>query len=290
MKSSTAFALFLAATGGPHLAFAQWDGGWSHTTLKTSTVAATTASSVEATTTAPATSAAAGGSGAMTITVTNAYGTALSLSYASNAGSPTPLGNPGPAVLAAGAETAIVYPSGAAGRISVGKFNTPDGSKIEMSINPDPDIDVSYVDGYTVPITCSSDGVAVTGCNYELFNMGTCDGTLENGGTTCQNPEQNVPNGPASAFFAPCAGAAYTYPNDNDANVYDVASTITCCIGTSCPAPARQKATKKRDAAESSVERDAAMEVNARGAGAPSLLPRANMRSFGFGRRQIHQS
>jgi hypothetical protein len=33
------------------------------------------------------------------------------------------------------------------------------------------DIDVSYVDGYSVLITCSSQGIAVTGYNIELFKQ-----------------------------------------------------------------------------------------------------------------------
>jgi len=33
------------------------------------------------------------------------------------------------------------------------------------------DIDISYVDGYSVPITCSSGGITVTGCNIELFKL-----------------------------------------------------------------------------------------------------------------------
>lgn len=51
-----------------------------------------------------------------------------------------------------------------------------------------------------------------------------------------------MPNGPASPFFQPCAGAAYTYPNDNAANSYGQCNTgvINCCVGTNCPAPARQ--------------------------------------------------
>lgn len=74
-----------------------------------------------------------------------------------------------------------------------------------------------------------------------LFNDNhTCDN--EGAGPICYNPEQDVPNGPASPFFEPCAGAAYTYPNDNAANSYGQCNTgvIHCCVGPSCPAPARQ--------------------------------------------------
>ncbi|MCJ1395619.1 hypothetical protein MMC18_008505 [Xylographa bjoerkii] len=222
--------------------------------------------------------------GVMTISVTNAYSVPLSLSYASNAAAdgtyyPPPIGNPTPAVLAQGAATAIVYPTGWAGRITVGKMNTAQGSKIEGSTTGANDVDVSYVDGYTVPITCSSAGVAVTGCNIELFHQSVaCDGTLIDDGTTCQNPKQGQPNGPASSFFAACAGAAYTYPNDNDANNGHVDTVVTCCIGTSCPAPVRQGAlSQQRDIASSSVksveEKVLDTGVVPRVAGAFSLLP-----------------
>ena len=43
------------------------------------------------------------------------------------------------------------------------------GSKIEGSLTGPPDINVSYVDGFSVPITCSSEGVAVSSCNIDLY-------------------------------------------------------------------------------------------------------------------------
>ena len=47
----------------------------------------------------------------------------------------------------------------------------PDGSKIEGSLTGPPDIDVSYMDSYSVPITCSFEGIVVTGYNIDLFNQ-----------------------------------------------------------------------------------------------------------------------
>ncbi|MCJ1398589.1 hypothetical protein MMC11_001789 [Xylographa trunciseda] len=222
--------------------------------------------------------------GVMTISITNSYGTPLSLSYASNAPAdgttfPPPIGNPTPAMLPPGAATAIAYPTGWAGRITVGKVITDQGGKIEGSTTGANDIDVSYVDGYTVPITCSSAGVAVSGCNIELFKQGiACDGTLADDGTTCQNPNQGVPNGPASSFFAACAGAAYTYPNDNLANNGYVDTIVTCCIGISCQAPVRQGAlSQQRDFSPASAkfakEKVLNRNIAPRLAGGPSLLP-----------------
>ncbi|CAD6572536.1 MAG: hypothetical protein ASARMPRED_005437 [Alectoria sarmentosa] len=178
----------------------------------------------------------------LTIKVVNSFGVPLSIFYGSNAGAPTPVGNPGSGVLTS--STQVLFPSDWAGRITIGKTYDPQGSKIEASYsspNYVPDVDVSYVDGFSIPISCSCSGVAVTGCNIPLFNDGkTCGNTGP--GPICYNPEQDVPNGPASPFFEPCAGAAYTYPNDNAANSYGQCSTgvIDCCVGPQCPAPARQ--------------------------------------------------
>ena len=182
------------------------------------------------------------GSGSyMTVAITNAYGNSLSLSFASNAGSPSPVGNPSATTLPDNAFTQYAFPTGWAGRIYVGPNLNPDGSKIEGSYTGPPDIDVSYVDGYSVPITCSSQGTAVSGCNIDLFKQPgiLCNNQVD--GPVCLNSAQNIANGPAPPLFAACAGAAYTYPNDNDANVSNLKSAlVSCCIGTSCNAPPRQ--------------------------------------------------
>jgi len=107
----------------------------------------------------------------MTISITNIYGTQMSLSFALNAGGPSPVGNPSATVLPNASLTQYVFPTGWAGRIYIGPNTNPLGSKIEGSITGPPDIDVSYVDGYSVPITCSSEGVAVSGCNIDLFKQ-----------------------------------------------------------------------------------------------------------------------
>lgn len=230
----------------------------------TSTSETRTAGAAAANTPAPKDGCPASVSRYMTISVTNAWTTQLSVFLGSNAGAPTPAGNPQPTVLAAAAATSYVLPPCWAGRISFDPSgNSPLASKIEGSVgsagvpaqnipgSTDLDIDVSYVDGYTVPITCSSGGKAVTGCNLDLFAMASCTGTngvLSDDGTACMNPTNDpVGNGPPTPFFAPCAGAAYTFPNDNNANDGAVDNVVSCCIGTSCKAPARQgKAGTKR--------------------------------------------
>ena len=92
----------------------------------------------------------------LTIQITNSFGAGLSISYESNAGAPTPVGNPQPATL--NESTEAIFPTRWAGRINIGKTLDPRGSKIEASYTTEPDVDILYVDGYTIPITCSRGG------------------------------------------------------------------------------------------------------------------------------------
>lgn len=92
----------------------------------------------------------------LTINVVNSLGSPLSIFYGSNAGAPTPVGNPGYGVLTS--STKVLFPSGWAGRITIGNNYDPLGSKIEASYSPPnfvADVDVSYVDGFSIPISCS---------------------------------------------------------------------------------------------------------------------------------------
>lgn len=177
----------------------------------------------------------------MTIAITNRYGRPLSLSLLANSEAPPPIGNPLPTVLPSASKTQYTFPTGWAGRISVGPNLHSQGSKIEGSFTNEPDIDVSYVDGYTVPITCLSQGIPVTGCNVELFNQPNLRCPKMDGRSVCLNPARDFPNGPTPPFFKACEAAAYTYPNDNLANLGGLKSTfVSCCIGTRCEAPSRQ--------------------------------------------------
>ena len=177
----------------------------------------------------------------MTISIINSYGSQMLLSFGTDWGSSVPLGNPSTAVLPVTSTTEFVFPTGWAGRIAVGPNFNSDGSKIEGSFTGPPDIDVSYVDGYSVPITCSSEGAAFTGCNIELFKQPGINCTSLVDGPLCLNSGRNLPDGPAPAFFAACIHAAYIYPNDNLANRGNLPSkAISCCIGALCPAPKLQ--------------------------------------------------
>ncbi|KAI4102433.1 MAG: hypothetical protein L6R37_004372 [Teloschistes peruensis] len=188
--------------------------------------------------------------GDLTLAITNSYGMPLSLSFGNNAGFPAFYGNPQPTLLPIDGSVAYNAPAGWAGRVSVGKVNHDDNSKIEGSFyGPgNGDIDVSYVDGYSVPITCSVGGKVVSGCNIELFDRG-CNAPdsvsawgPDNRIAACHNAAQGVPDGPASSMFAPCAGAAYTFPKDDGANTGMIAQTeMSCCIGILCPPSPKQR-------------------------------------------------
>lgn len=104
-----------------------------------------------------------------------------------------------------------------------------------MAVRLKADVDVSYLDGYSVPITHSSEDKPVSSCNLGLFKRPGIPCNDQVKGPVCLNPAPNIANGPAPPFFAACKRAAYTYPSDN------LKSTlVSCCIGVSCNAPSRQ--------------------------------------------------
>ncbi|KAL8705840.1 MAG: hypothetical protein Q9201_001063 [Fulgogasparrea decipioides] len=216
--------------------------------------------------------------GDLTIAITNSYGMPLSLSFDNNAGFPALNGAPQPTLLPIDAVTSYAAPSGWAGRINVGKTNHVDNSKIEGSFYGagNGDIDISYVDGYSVPIICSVGGQVVSGCNKELFDQpcnapdNMSDMGPDGRPAVCSNGARGSDWGPPSSFFAPCAGAAYTFPKDDGANTGMITSTdISCCVGVLCPASPKQH---KRD-------------LPSPKANAPSLKPRSQMH---HGRSGVH--
>ncbi|KAL8935180.1 MAG: hypothetical protein Q9216_005550 [Gyalolechia sp. 2 TL-2023] len=188
----------------------------------------------------------------LTVRITNSFGFDLPISYNSNQGSPTIIGNPGAGIFRRAQSTNLALPRNFAGAVFIGKTYDPANSKIEVSFDPvsgyRPAVDVSYVDGYGIPITCSCSGVTVTGCNIPLFRTGrTCKNQGPGDRVICYNPKKTVNDGPADDFFQPCQGAAYTYPNDHTANGFGKcdAGNIQCCVGVPCPSPRQQHG--KRD-------------------------------------------
>ncbi|KAK3940767.1 hypothetical protein QBC46DRAFT_434101 [Diplogelasinospora grovesii] len=180
----------------------------------------------------------------------------ISTSHASNVGAPTPIwGDNGPGTFPSGGAAAFIVPTGWAGNVAIsdalrdGARPVPwaDSSLIEASfVIPDgygmavADIDVSYVNGFSGAITCACSGVVVAGCNLRLWDMNACPDD-KNG--VCVNPlRADTTATAAPPFFAPCQGAAYTFPNDNEANSWAQCQSgeITCCVGEDCPPNPKQ--------------------------------------------------
>lgn len=187
-----------------------------------------------------------GNSDSFTIAITNLYGVPLSLGFGSNDPGPKPDGNPQATVINKASATTYTFPTGWAGRISVGKSLSGSNSLIEASFPGEEwnSIDVSYVDGYSVPITCSNSGQTVTGCNLDLWKQGITCALPVDDGTACRNTAGDY--GPAIQFFKACEGVAYTFPKDDTATNGSVqGKLISCCVGTSCPKPANQKSYKR---------------------------------------------
>ncbi|KAJ4397483.1 hypothetical protein N0V93_001712 [Gnomoniopsis smithogilvyi] len=196
----------------------------------------------------------------ITVTMVNSMAAPLTTAIASNPGVP-PLASGAASLegtLSAGGTASIVAPQGWAGNIAVGLANYTAlymPSLMEASLmtksQSDPgfsfDIDVSYVNGYTVPIicTCNDDKTFLSGCSEDLWGQNKCGAggeTDEADKGVCTNPTNNgsFTGTAATPFFKPCEGKAYTYPSDDDANSNGkcAGGSATCCVGTTadgCP-------------------------------------------------------
>jgi len=201
----------------------------------------------------------------MTIAIINLYGSQLSLLFDSNVSALTPVGNLLAIILLDNSPTQYTFLTEWAERIGVDSNLNINGSKIEDSFTEPPDINVSYVNGYSVPITCSFEGTAVSGCNIELFTQLGIECYNQVDGSVCINiawnsnssygstQHSNFYHGSAQNssslyesawnssclydFFAVCAEAAYIYSENDKANVSNLKSNlISCCINTLCTA------------------------------------------------------
>ncbi|KAK4209084.1 hypothetical protein QBC37DRAFT_295331 [Rhypophila decipiens] len=192
------------------------------------------------------------GASQWTISVVNRLGRDIMTMHALGwQASPPIRGNTGQGVLRNGESGSIVVPQGWHGNIPIVESGgirrfQGDESQIEGSFVQQGgweyilDINVSYVTGFSVPITCSCDVGVIGGCNKWLWDMGRCPN--DNGVGSCKNPERDS-RGPANAFFKPCEHAAYTYAYDDEANTGNGicgGDTVTCCVGTDCPRNPRQ--------------------------------------------------
>ncbi|KLU85585.1 hypothetical protein MAPG_04608 [Magnaporthiopsis poae ATCC 64411] len=179
----------------------------------------------------------------LTFKIWNQHGQDVSTRHARNAGSPAPVaGNVGPGVIKKGKSASFVVPRDWAGNVAVvqnggGRAVVGDESLVEAAfVGGKIGINISFVSGFSVPIVCAcaeTDRVVV-GCNKNLWALNTCPN--DNGKGSCRNPTRNNGATSPTKFFAPCRGAAYTFPTDNKAMAHDICKggTINCCIGSSC--------------------------------------------------------
>lgn len=154
-------------------------------------------------------------------------------------------GHPGVQALQKGESAVYAFPPDWDGNIEVGYEENVDNSLIEgNTMTERPDYDVSFVQGYSVPIVCSNDGRVVTGCNKQLFNYGICPPGDMRGTRVCHNPVREPNAASAAPFFSPCQSAAITFPTDggNFNAPLSAPRNVTCCIGdeTVCPANENQ--------------------------------------------------
>lgn len=108
--------------------------------------------------------------------------------------------------------------------------------------------DVSYISGFSIALTClDTVQQTLTGDNTDLFDVpgASCE---DKNGYTCVGPvgawgvrasemsETSCWNcNPPNAFFAPVAGAAYVFPDDNGSVIAASSNAIHCCVDKDCP-------------------------------------------------------
>ncbi|KAH8653618.1 hypothetical protein BX600DRAFT_501185 [Xylariales sp. PMI_506] len=199
----------------------------------------------------------------LTITIVNSRDRPISTSHALAVGSPPPLwGDNGPGTIGAGSTAAFAVPTDWVGNVAVADVlaqngstqssETGDSSLIEANFAVSDqygmaiaDIDVSYVDGFSDPITCLCAGFVVAGCNLDLWSLNPCPNRTN---IACINPLRADTNATAAVpFFAPCQGAAYTFPHDDGANSWAQCQNghIMCCVGERCPPNPKQQSAKR---------------------------------------------
>ena len=84
--------------------------------------------------------------------------------------------------------TQYAFLIGWAGRIGVSPNLNSNANKIEASYTESFDLNVSYVDDYSVLITCFFDDISITDCNIDFFKQSKiqCDDEIER--FICLNP------------------------------------------------------------------------------------------------------
>ncbi|ORY62353.1 uncharacterized protein BCR38DRAFT_313602, partial [Pseudomassariella vexata] len=188
-------------------------------------------------------------------TIINQHTGAITTQHQRNDGAPTEVESDyNSGILTTSATAVFAGPSGWAGMVAIneaGNEITGSDSLIEGSYNKLHDgnkarsaFDVSYVAGFTLPITCHCGGEVLAGCSLDLFELNECPDGMNNLPGTCRNPNRgNEDARQATEFFRPCENIAYTFPHDDLATIdghEECSDSITCCIGTACPAHPKQ--------------------------------------------------
>ncbi|KAI5917452.1 hypothetical protein F4810DRAFT_717691 [Camillea tinctor] len=197
-----------------------------------------------------------------TVTVINSHTAAISTQHGENVGAPTAIKeNTGPLhTLGVGERAMFAVPTGWAGRVAIAETPYPitdrvsliegsfvvqsaPGLVVDKNENQSATLvfDISYVDGFTVPIVCGCQGNVLMGCNLDLHKM--CPHKYRLNKKTCINPHRDGMVPGVDDFFKDCQPMAYTLPHDDLAtvNAPQVCDySITCCVGTACPANPQQ--------------------------------------------------
>ncbi|KAH8895331.1 hypothetical protein GQ53DRAFT_49793 [Thozetella sp. PMI_491] len=183
-----------------------------------------------------------------TFTVVNSHTAAVFTKHDDTVGTPTSAGQPlQPGTMAAGATATFAVPTGWVGNIAYtdasNELNTAaslfEGNFAEWWGVARADFDVSYVNGFTLPGTCSCAGQTTTGCNLDLLSLFSCPEALIGG--ACPNSlRADTAATAANSFFSACAGAAWTFVEDGGADSNCPTGDIVWCIGAACPANPKQ--------------------------------------------------
>ncbi|KAI1136906.1 hypothetical protein F5Y05DRAFT_414627 [Hypoxylon sp. FL0543] len=215
---------------------------------------------------APASSSAPSSSGDYTVTLTNSHTAPVVTIHGQGADSPTAVGKDNePHTMSLSEIATFALPTGWSGRVALyedGYLNNSfldratllegsfENNALDTAVIA---LDVSYVDGFTVPLVCECKNTIVMGCNLDLHPMCQPNSTMN--AKTCANPNREFKVGvPPTNPFNDCQGLAYTYPQDDNATKYDpegCSRQISCCIGTACkPHPGQLLCSKPDGSAE----------------------------------------
>ncbi|KAI6085873.1 hypothetical protein F4821DRAFT_260568 [Hypoxylon rubiginosum] len=219
-------------------------------------------------TTLPATTLPAPDKGNFVVTVINSHTAAISTKHDQGPNAPTAIreNNVGD-IVKPGETFSFAVPTGWNGRLSMWEDGYAKGDALdkasifEASFMPQNvtirnvatpyniseaamAMDVSYVDGFTVPMVCECDSKVAFGCNLNLHEV--CPPDLQINAKTCKNPyrDRYKFSVPPANIFKDCANMAYTYPINDIATYMNVTGCwrdTLCCVGTACSPHPNQK-------------------------------------------------